>query len=94
MQNNEEIVKYQVKIDSRPSKFLDKLDDYKFYHILEEILNLETNPRPVGCSKLNYKDGYRIKWSTYRILFTVDDYRRTVVVYKIAHRKDAYKKKK
>ena len=84
---------YKINIDSAALKFLDSLDNYKYDHLIEEIFNLEKEPRPVGCVKLNVYNGYRVKWSNYRILFTIDDEKKLIEIFKIAHRKDVYRKK-
>ena len=84
---------YKLKIDKSALRFLEELDDYKYNHLIEEIFNLENEPRPVGCVKLNVKSGYRIKWSSYRVLFTIDDVAKTIEIYKIGHRKEVYKKR-
>ncbi|MCX6146780.1 MAG: type II toxin-antitoxin system RelE/ParE family toxin [Candidatus Kapabacteria bacterium] len=89
----EDQIKYKIKIDKIALKFLENLDDFKYNNIIEEIFKLEHEPRPVGCVKLNTKSGYRIKWSKYRILFTIDDLNKTIIIYKIGHRKDVYKTK-
>lgn len=59
--------------------------------VLPGIRELAGNPRPVGCKKLNgYKDRWRIRVGNYRVVYTIDDGRRSVDVTRIAHRKDAY----
>lgn len=56
------------------------------------IEELQTNPRPVQSKKLmTMKYSYRLRKGDYRILYTVDDAERTVVVYKIAHRHESYR---
>lgn len=45
---------YKINIDSAAIQFLDNLDNYKYKHLIEEIFNLEKEPRPVGCVKLKY----------------------------------------
>jgi mRNA-degrading endonuclease RelE of RelBE toxin-antitoxin system len=58
MTEKEGKIKYKIKIDKIANKFLENLDDYKYNHLIEEIFKLESDPRPVGCIKLNVKDGY------------------------------------
>lgn len=89
----EEKSKYKIKIDKNALKFLDKLDDFKYEHLINLIFELENDPRPVGCTKLNVNEGFRVKWSKYRVLYTVDDNNKNVIIYKISHRKEAYKKR-
>lgn len=41
------------------------------------------NPRPYGSKKLTEKEGYRIRVGDYRILYTIDDEAKVIVVYRI-----------
>jgi len=60
--------------------------------ILERIGELADEPRPIGCQKLSGKDRYRIRQGPYRILYTIEDDILTVVVVRIAHRRDVYRR--
>lgn len=55
-----------------------------------QIDELAENPRPPGVKKL-HGGGYRVRVGTYRVVYDVDDEARTVTVYRIKHRKDAYR---
>jgi mRNA interferase RelE/StbE len=55
------------------------------------MLQLENEPRPTGCINLKDKNGYRIRIGNYRILYEIDDLGKVVSVFKIAHRKEAYR---
>lgn len=55
------------------------------------IQGLSADPRPRGCEKLTGGDRYRLRQGNYRVLFQVDDLRRTVTVVKIGHRRDVYR---
>lgn len=59
--------------------------------VSEKILILETNSRPPGSRKLQGGEGYRLRVGDYRVLYTVDDKRQWIVVYGVAHRRDAYR---
>jgi mRNA interferase RelE/StbE len=59
--------------------------------VTAKILSLEMNPRPSGVRKLQGTEGYRVRVGDYRVLYTVDDPSRTVVVYSVAHRREAYR---
>jgi mRNA interferase RelE/StbE len=57
------------------------------------IDSLEEDPRPPQIRKLaGTKDEWRIRIGDYRILLEIDDRNKTVVIYRILHRKEAYKK--
>lgn len=56
------------------------------------INTLSENPRPAGCKKLEGSlNEYRIRVGTYRVVYTIADDVLTVVVIKIAHRKEVYR---
>ncbi len=82
---------YEIKLLPRATKDLDKFPRDIFNRIKIEIENLYDNPRPFGCVKLTAEDGYRIRVSDYRILYRIDDQSKIIFVYRIRHRKDAYR---
>jgi mRNA interferase RelE/StbE len=53
---------------------------------------LADDPRPSGTSKLAGRDDYRIRVGDYRIVYAVDDEERLVIVARIAHRRDVYRR--
>ena len=61
--------------------------------IMAEIRSLSETPFPPGCKKLKGSTAsYRLRVGDYRILYEVDTETRTVIVYRIRHRKDVYQK--
>ena len=60
--------------------------------IVEKMLVLENDPRPAQSKKLRGTDGeYRLRVGDYRIFYTVDDAEKTVAIYHVAHRREAYR---
>jgi mRNA interferase RelE/StbE len=59
--------------------------------ILSRIKLLTTEPRPSGCEKLTGQERYRLRQGRYRIVYSIQDYERSVWVVKISHRKDVYR---
>lgn len=83
---------YKVIIERKAEKEALKIPLPFRTNIDKAILNLSQNPRPPGCKKLTDKEGYRIRVADYRILYTIDDRSKMVVVYRIKIRgKDTYK---
>ncbi len=83
---------YKVIIERKAEKEALKIPPSFRTNIDKAILNLSQNPRPHGCKKLTDKEGYRIRVADYRILYTIDDRLKMVVVYRIKIRgKDTYK---
>jgi mRNA interferase RelE/StbE len=56
------------------------------------ILALGDDPRPPGCSKLaGTSKGWRIRVGDWRILYTIEDNRLTVLVVDVGHRREVYR---
>lgn len=56
------------------------------------ILGLYSEPRPRKAKKLSGGSSrWRIKTGDYRILYEIDDAMKIVNVYRVIHRKDAYR---
>ena len=83
---------YKLKIKKTALKSLEKLNLDVLEAIIKLILNLALNPRPKGCKKLiSNKNLYRIRYSTYRIIYCIEDEITTIEIIKISKREDAYK---
>ena len=62
--------------------------------IVGRIQDLAGMPRPAGCEKLAGRDdGYRIRVGDFRVIYSIDDSRREIVIFKIGHRRDVYREK-
>lgn len=62
--------------------------------ILESVLKLEGQPRPVQSRKLSgMKTEYRLRIQDYRVFYTIDDRKRLVTVFHVAHRREAYRQR-
>jgi mRNA interferase RelE/StbE len=83
---------YDVHIMPQARKDLDTLSG-KFLSRLEQvILTLYTEPRPHNTRKLSGTESkWRIRVGEYRILYEIDDARKLVRRYRIAHRREAYR---
>ena len=60
-------------------------------NILATIRALADTPRPTASRKLTNRPELRIRVGDYRILYLVDDVRRSVTISFIAHRRDVYR---
>lgn len=56
------------------------------------IDDLAHDPRPAGVVRLAGRDDYRIRIGDYRIVYAVDDDERVVIVARIAHRREVYRR--
>jgi len=60
--------------------------------IFAAIEALRENPRPRGCMKMSGPQGYyRIRIGDHRVIYQIADERLTVLVLKIADRKEVYR---
>jgi mRNA interferase RelE/StbE len=85
-------VTYKVVIERKAEKEAEKIPVKYRVAIDKAILSLATNPRPQSSRKLTAKEGYRIRSGNYRILYSIDDETKTVVIYRIKVRgKATYK---
>jgi len=53
---------------------------------------LAQDPRPRGSAKLAGRDDCRLRVGDYRIVYAVDDSERLVIVARIAHRREVYRR--
>ncbi len=60
--------------------------------LVARIEALASNPRSPACEKLaGQTHAYRARQGDYRVLYTVDDVERRVVVFRIGHRREVYR---
>jgi len=82
---------YRLKLIKKAEKDLDRIRGQEFEIIKKKIMVLSDNPRPQGCQKLTGEEGYRIRSGDFRILYRINDDLKEVIIYRIKHRKDAYR---
>ena len=60
--------------------------------VVNRITALAAEPRPPGCEKLTGPSAlFRIRQSSYRIIYTIDEPTRTIVVIKVGHRREVHR---
>lgn len=84
-------MKYRLVLAAGVSKRLSALDSRTLRRIEIALDFLVENPRPPKSKKLVGRVGYRIRVGDYRILYEVKDQEIVVLVFRIAHRREAYK---
>ncbi|HNP80615.1 MAG TPA: type II toxin-antitoxin system RelE/ParE family toxin [Nitrospira sp.] len=82
---------YQLLIKPSARKELEQLSDSILRRIDEAIVKLSNHPRPVGSKKLVGAPLYRIRIGTYRVVYEIDDNRKTVTIVTVGHRGDVYR---
>ena len=82
---------YSLHILRRASKDIAKLPKGYTKLISQHIDKLSENPRPADAKKLRGRSDYSLRVGTYRILYDIDDEARKIIIYRIKHRRDAYR---
>ncbi len=82
---------YHVLMKRSAEKELAALPAQTKERIDQRLLKLESDPRPRGVKKLQGQESYRLRVGDYRVLYTVDDQARQVMVYAVGHRRDVYR---
>lgn len=84
---------YDVRLMPRAQKDLDEFRGELLAKFEKLILGLYDAPRPYNSKKLSgAASKWRIRAGDYRILYEIDEQRKVVNVYRIAHRKEVYRK--
>jgi mRNA interferase RelE/StbE len=82
---------WQVQIERKAQKALKKIPDPYKSNIIEAIDSLTNEPRPHNCTKLKGASNlWRVRVSSYRIVYQIHDEKLLVLVIRIGHRSDVY----
>jgi mRNA interferase RelE/StbE len=85
-------MKYLVKFTSKAEKQLAGLPVSLQKQITLKINDLELDPRPPGCVKLEGGDDlYRIRVGDHRIVYAIRDAILYILVVRIGHRREVYR---
>ena len=79
---------YSIILEDSAERELNRLRLASHARIVQKLRSLESTPRPSGVNKLLGHQVDRIRVGDYRTLFEVDDHKRLVYVYSVAHRKE------
>ena len=83
---------YKLAFKRSVAKDLRAIPNKDVARVLERIETLKDNPRPSGCEKLSGEEKYRVRQGTYRIVYQIEDDALVVVVVKIGHRREVYRR--
>ena len=83
---------YQLEFETRARRELLDLPKDVERRFIPVFDDLARQPRPPGAKKLIGVNGYRVRKGDYRIIYTVDDHKRVVRVYRVGHRRDVYRR--
>ncbi len=82
---------YKVFIKPSAAKELESLPKKVRVRVARKIAELSHDPRPFGSEKLTGEEKYRVRQSSYRVVYSIQDSQQTVLVVKIAHRREVYR---
>jgi mRNA interferase RelE/StbE len=83
---------YLIFIKQSAIKELKRLPEKDQGKVIYTIHQLELNPHPIGSKKLKGSENrWRIRIGDYRILYELNTDRKIVEIFRILHRKDAYR---
>ena len=85
---------YTVELSNRAKRELAALSANLQTRIVTALRKLEANPRSSGVSKLEGGENvYRLRVGDYRVLYEVHDTNLVVLVVKVGHRREVYRKR-
>jgi mRNA interferase RelE/StbE len=85
-------MEYRVEVKERAIKELAKLKGDIGIKVLNSLESLASNPRPVQSQKLtDTANSFRLRVGDYRVLYQIDDKGKIITVFKVAHRREAYR---
>lgn len=84
--------RYRLLVKSSAVREIEALPDRDRASVVYRIQGLAEDPRPRGCEKLSARNLYRVRQGRYRILYQVRDEEVVVVVVRVAHRKEVYRR--
>jgi mRNA interferase RelE/StbE len=82
---------YRVLIKPSAARELEELPPKDRARISTKITTLAGNPRPTGSEKLSAQQEYRVRQGRYRVVYSISDTEKTVLVVKVAHRREVYR---
>ena len=82
---------YSLRILKRAIKDIANLPKRYTRLVSEHIDSLQEEPRPPNAKKLRRTTDYSLRVGVYRILYDIDDNARIVTVYRVKHRREAYR---
>ena len=84
--------RYEIELSEVAKKELAGLEDKVQLRVRLAFSLLSSNPRPPRAIKLQGNRGYRVRVGDYRIVYEVFDKKVLVLVLRIGHRREVYRK--
>jgi mRNA interferase RelE/StbE len=84
--------RYKLVFRKSVARDMRRIPNRDLRRILCAIDALSEEPRPAGVEKLSGQERYRVRQGEYRVVYEIKDDAVIVVVVKIGHRKDVYRR--
>lgn len=84
--------RYKIVFRQSVARDLRAIPKQDLRRILAAINALSEEPRPAGMEKLSGQEKCRVRQGNYRIIYEIRDDEVVVVVVKVGHRKDVYRR--
>ena len=85
---------YSVEVSPAAERQLKKLPAILQARIVRRLRHLGENPRPPGAKKLAEAESlWRVRVGDHRVVYELRDKERIIVVLKIAHRSEVYRRR-
>jgi len=85
-------VPYEIRLHPQAARAFRRLQNPLQSRIAAAIDALANDPRPTGTAKLAGRNDYRIRVGDYRIVYAVDDDEHLVLIARIGHRREVYRR--
>lgn len=83
---------YVVILRPAAQRDLRKISEPSYGRIITALNNLKEQPRAAGVRKLaGQENEWRLRVGDYRVLYEISDDERIVRIFRIAHRREAYR---
>lgn len=82
---------YRILIKPSAVREIEDLPKKDRLRVIRRIQALAVDPRPAGFEKLSGEEKYRMRQGWYRIVYSIDDPARQVLVVKVGHRREVYR---
>lgn len=81
----------QIFLSSKADRQLHKLPKAMHELLVSKIELLGKDQFPQHIKKLASREGWRLRVGDYRIIYTIDQHRKEIIILSVAHRKEAYR---
>ena len=82
---------YRVELRRAAQRALDRLPGKDFTAVVADIARLADNPRLRGVEKIKQAGLWRIRQGDYRVVYSIDDAGKLVIILRVGHRREIYR---